>query len=130
MTTIELPTQSEQPLPAGYRQGLISAITVLLGFSLLFLRFVVFEPASGPWTRLGAISASLVSVSTIVQLFALWRALQPADDKIRVYTVTVRWFVAGILILGASLAVDAVTSVVYGQWASPMQTTIPTNANP
>jgi hypothetical protein len=27
------------PLPAGYRQAIVTAITVLLGFSLLFLRF-------------------------------------------------------------------------------------------
>jgi len=34
-------------LPSGYRQGFIPAITVLLTASLLYFRFVVFEPASG-----------------------------------------------------------------------------------
>ena len=35
--------------PPGYRQGLITAITVLLGFSLAFLRFWGLE-AAGQWT--------------------------------------------------------------------------------
>ena len=30
-------------LPVGYRQGVITAITVMLGFSLYFLRFWNFE---------------------------------------------------------------------------------------
>jgi phosphotransferase system glucose/maltose/N-acetylglucosamine-specific IIC component len=35
------PTPERQPrsLPQGYRQGIITAITVLLGFALTFLRF-------------------------------------------------------------------------------------------
>ena len=31
------------PLPPGYREGIITAITVLLGFSLAFFRFWGFE---------------------------------------------------------------------------------------
>ena len=37
------------PIPQGYRQGIVTAITVLLGFSLTFFRFWGFE-ASGDWT--------------------------------------------------------------------------------
>ena len=32
-------------VPDGYRQGLITAITVLMGFSLAFVRFWSFEAA-------------------------------------------------------------------------------------
>jgi hypothetical protein len=35
-------------LPTGYRQGIIPSITVILGFSLGFLRFWDFE-AEGKW---------------------------------------------------------------------------------
>jgi hypothetical protein len=100
-------------LPTGYRQGFITAITVVLTASVLFFRFVVFEPASGPWTPWGAICASLAGISIAVQLFVLWRALQPADERIRVYTVTLRWFAAAILLLIASLVADTVASVAY-----------------
>jgi hypothetical protein len=36
-------------LPAGYRQGVITAITVLIGFSLSFICYWAFE-APGEWT--------------------------------------------------------------------------------
>ena len=51
----DAPSSSEQKsdLPAGYRSGAITAITVILGFSLLFFRSWVFElPGDGPWTFL------------------------------------------------------------------------------
>jgi hypothetical protein len=101
----------EKPLPAGYRQGLITAITVLLGLSFVFFRYLVFDTTSGDWSHPGEVSAVLAFASISVQLFALWRALQVADDKIPVYNVTVRWFVAGVLLLGASLAVSAAISL-------------------
>ena len=43
------PAQQRTPLPPGYREGIITAITVLLGFSLTFFRFWGFE-AEGQWT--------------------------------------------------------------------------------
>jgi hypothetical protein len=44
------PPAPDLVIPNGYRQGLITSITVILAFSLAFLRFAAFEPASGPWT--------------------------------------------------------------------------------
>ena len=35
--------KSQSPLPPGYRQGVISAITVVIAFSLLFMRYWGFE---------------------------------------------------------------------------------------
>jgi hypothetical protein len=103
----------EQPLPAGYRQGLITSITVVLTASLLFFRFVVFEPSSGPWTKWGMACAILTGVSLLAQLFTLWRALQPIDEQIAVYKVTLRWFASAVLLLISSLAADTVASLVY-----------------
>jgi hypothetical protein len=45
-TTDSEPKRQPSSVPQGYRQGLITAITVLLGFSLAFLRSWGFE-ASG-----------------------------------------------------------------------------------
>jgi hypothetical protein len=46
------PQRQHRPLPEGYRQGIITAITVLLGFSLALFRFWGFEtPGSGPRDR-------------------------------------------------------------------------------
>jgi len=97
------------PLPAGYRQGIISAITVMLGFSLLFLRYWTFE-AEGKWTIASFIAAVLLALAVTLELFALWRSLQPEDDDEPVYRVTLRWFLAGIVSLLVAVVLAALTA--------------------
>jgi hypothetical protein len=79
-------------IPPGYRQGFITAITVLLTASILYFRFAVFEPGSGDWSPLGVVAAVILGISTCIQLYTLWRALQPHDERIWAYTATLRWF--------------------------------------
>jgi len=106
------PTAEAAPksLPNGYRQGVITAITVMLGFSLYFLRFWNFE-APGDWTVLSATAALLLLFSIVLQLVALWRSLQVADDSEPVYRRTLQWFLAGIVsaLLGVAIASFAFT---------------------
>ena len=97
------------PLPAGYRQGIISAITVIIGFSLLFLRYWSFE-AEGEWTIASFVAAALLALSVTLDLFALWRSLQPEDDDEPVYRVTLRWFLAAIVLLLVSVLLAALTA--------------------
>jgi hypothetical protein len=92
-----------RPLPNGYRQGIITAITVLLGFSLLFMRFWSFE-APGRWTVPAIVAALLLGVSIVLQFVALWRALQVADDDEAEYRKTLRWFLSSAVFLLLSLA--------------------------
>ncbi len=99
------PTQGAHvpvPLPAGYRQGVISAITVLLGFSLLFLRYWDFE-AEGEWTVAAVVATTLLALSILLQFVALWRALQPRDDDEPVYRATLRCFLGSIVALLAGI---------------------------
>jgi len=97
--------QQSRPLPVGYRQGLITAITVLLGFSLTFLRFWGFE-APGQWTFLAVISTGISVVAVVLQLVALFRSLRPEDDAESEYRKTVVWFIASaaVLLVGLLLA--------------------------
>jgi hypothetical protein len=90
------------PLPQGYRQGLITAITVLLGFSLSFLRYWGIE-APGTWAPLSAAAALAVVTAILVQLLALHRSLRVADDEEGEFRKTVRWLLAGALVLVAGL---------------------------
>src|ERR1700722_17382633 len=96
-------------LPPGYRQGFITAITVTITASILFLRFVVFEPASGDWTRPGALCAVLAGLSILMQFSTLWRALQPEDEKFLRYRRPLR-FLASVFVLIGSLVVDTYAS--------------------
>jgi heme A synthase len=96
------PSHRRTPLPAGYRQGVISAITVLLGLSLLFLRYWGFE-AEGDWTVASIIATVLLALAVALEIVALWRALQPRDDDEAVYKITLRWFLASILVLLAGV---------------------------
>ena len=107
---IETAQAAPKGLPNGYREGVITAITVMLGFSLYFLRFWNFE-APGAWTGLSVTAALLTLVSVALQLVALWRSLQVADDSEPVYRRTLQWFLAGIIagLLGVAIASLAFT---------------------
>ena len=81
----------QRGLPTGYRQGVISAITVVLGFSLVFLRFWGFE-LEGNWDATSVASAVVIGISILGQLVTLWRSLQLEDDVPVEYRKTLRWF--------------------------------------
>ncbi len=100
-------------IPQGYRAGIITAITVLLGFSLTFLRFWGFE-APGKWTLRSVISTGTLVVAVGLQIFALFRSLQLEDDEAREYRKTVAWFIASAvaLLLGLLLAVVEFSGVM------------------
>ena len=94
-----------RPLPQGYRQGIITAITILLGFSLAFVRFWAFE-APGEWTLRSLLSTVALVVAIVLQIYALFRSLRIADDDEREYAQTVRWFIASgvVMLIGLMLA--------------------------
>ena len=95
-------SRSRTSLPQGYRQGIITAITVMIGFSLAFFRFWSFE-ANGEWTRKSFIAAAGLTLALALQIVALFRALRVEDDTVSEYRITVRWFVASVVILGGAL---------------------------
>lgn len=92
------PEEPPRPLPQGYRQGIITAITVLLGFSLTFFRFWGFE-APGSWSARSVVAAAILILAIGLQIVALYRSLQLADDDEREYRKTVRWFVSSAVVL-------------------------------
>ena len=96
-------TAPRTPLPVGYRQGIITAITVLLGFSLLFVRYWDFE-LPGAWTVSSAIAAVLMALSIALQMVALWRSLQIKDDDEHEYAKTLRWFLSSAVVLLIAVA--------------------------
>src|SRR4029434_3988588 len=71
--TLSTPERQHRPLPEGYRQGIITAITVLLGFSLALFRFWGFE-APGEWTSRSIIAAGTMIIAVLLQIVALVRS--------------------------------------------------------
>jgi hypothetical protein len=102
-------------IPSGYRQGFITATTVLLTASLLYFRYAALESGSGDWTPWGVVSVVILSISICIQLYTLWRALQPDDEKILVYKITLRWFAAAVFLLVVSFVANVVASLAYGE---------------
>jgi hypothetical protein len=94
------------PLPAGYRQAIVTAITVLLGFSLLFLRYWNFE-LPGAWSASAIVASLLLAVAIILDIGALWRSLQVKDDDEVEYGKTLRWFLFSTILLLLSLLTSA-----------------------
>jgi hypothetical protein len=98
---------SKPALPQGYRQGLVTAITVFLGFSLSFIRFWNFENP-GQWTWIGAVPAGVVAAGIIVQLVALYRSLTLQDDEPSRFAATVRYFFGGIVVVVVGVVVATI----------------------
>lgn len=112
------PSPQDEPVrytPDGYRSGIITAISVLVGFSLAFLRYWGFD-APQSWSWHYAISTALMLASMLMQLVALFRSLQVEDHEIAHYRITVRWFVWGVvvLVLGLVFATAEVAQGTHG----------------
>lgn len=103
------------PLPTGYRQGIITAITVLLGFSLVFLRFWGFE-LPGAWNVSAEVAAALAALAVVIQMVALWRSLQIKDDDEREYKKTLRWFLSSMVLLMMSLVFSYLSFLRIVKW--------------
>ena len=88
----------------GYRQGVVTAIALFSTLSIAFLRFWSFEAPVWTVPSLGA--AVLTGTGIVLQLVALFRALDVRDEVVPRYRVTVRIFFVGvvIVIIGATIS--------------------------
>jgi hypothetical protein len=93
-------------LPQGYHESLVTAITVLLGFSLYFVRYWGLENP-GDWSRSGAFTLSVAVIGVVIELVALFRSLDVRNDEPLAYRRTVRIFFVGVMtfIVGVLLSI-------------------------
>jgi cytochrome b subunit of formate dehydrogenase len=94
-------------IPDGYRQSVTTAITVSLGFSLTFLKIFWALERKGGWSATEVASELIIVVGIILQVAALFRALNVLDNQIARYRSTVRCFQAGAVavIVGVLISV-------------------------
>lgn len=102
-----------QVVPSGFRQGIITAITVLLGFSLAFWRFWGLESPGG-WSLLSVFAAAALLGAVALQIVALFRALRIEDDEVAEYRQTVRWFIGSAIALLVGLAAAMIDAALTG----------------
>jgi hypothetical protein len=105
-------------LPAGYRQSVVTAITVFVGFSLAFLRFWGIENP-GDWTFRAIVSELVVGAGAVVQLVALFRALDIRDDNPARYQRTVKIFAIGVLVVLAGVVASILVAASGDGSATP-----------
>jgi len=103
--------QQHRTVPVGYRQGLITAITVLLGFSLTFLRYWSLE-MPGEWTAQSIVATVALCVALLLQIIALARSLRLEDDQPREYRRTVLCFTTSTAVLMLGLLLVAIEYAV------------------
>jgi hypothetical protein len=100
-------------LPVGYRQGLITAIALFLSLSIAFLRFWSFE-APGSWTPASTGAAILTGAGIVLELIALFRALDVRDEILSRYRMTVRIFFWGIVIVIVGATISSIVLAIEG----------------
>ena len=100
-------------VPGGYRQGLVTAIALFLSLSIAFLRFWSFE-APCFWTPASTGAAILTGTGIVLQLIALFRALDVRDDVVSRYRVTVRFFFTGVVIAIIGATISAIVLAIEG----------------
>ena len=100
-------------VPAGYRQSVVTAIALFSTLSIAFLRFWSFE-APGSWTLASIAAAILTGAGIVLQLIALFRALDIRDEALPRYRVTVRIFLAGIVIVIIGATISSIVLAIEG----------------
>ena len=106
--TSSKPAEARKSLPNGYRQGIITAITVFLALTVALFRFWVFE-APGLWKPIPLLAAVFIFVAVVGQTTALMRSLRIDDDDEPEYQKTVRWLLYSVIsaIIGLIIAAFA-----------------------
>ena len=85
-------------IDAVFRNGSLTAISVVVGFSLSFLtRWAGFP---GPWHTVDLIALPIMVVGIVAQIAALARLLSVQSLLLRTYNWTVTVFLIGLVLVG------------------------------
>jgi hypothetical protein len=79
------------------RNGLITAIGIVLGFALAF--FGTWSMASGEWQRADIVRGLVLGLGIVILILPLYRSLAPYVQTVKRYEGTVKLFVSGITLL-------------------------------
>ncbi len=98
---------AEERIEATFRNGSLTAVSVVLGFSLSF--FNRWAGLPGSWTRSDLLAVLAISLGVTLQIVAVARMLGVRSLLLRHYNRSVRIFLVGLawVAVGVALAVGA-----------------------
>ena len=105
---------SEPRMEPTFRNGSLTAISVVLGFSLSFLNRWAALP--GTWTRSDLVAVMAISFGILLQIATVALLLQVGSLYLRRYNRAVAIFLLGLAFVAAGVALAIVGDVIgYGQ---------------
>ena len=104
-TAVEAPREPPARIDATFRNGSLTAISVVLGFSLSFLNRWAALP--GPWQRTDLAAVAAISLGIVAQVIAVASLLSTRSLGLAYYHRAVVVFLVGLacVALGVALAI-------------------------
>ncbi|MGO4524784.1 hypothetical protein AB4097_07950 [Microvirga sp. 2MCAF35] len=93
--------EERQRVDSTFRNGSITAIGVVVGFSLGFLSR--WSALPGEWTHSDLISVALIALGLALQVKALADLLLVSSLQLKRYNRSVRFFLAGLILVGLGI---------------------------
>lgn len=101
-------------IDATFRNGSLTAVGIVLGFSLSFVNAWVSSPL--PWSRTDVLVIVPLVAGIMLQAFAMARLLSPDSLVLANYTRARIAFLAGLMAMAAGIAIALTLDVLgYGQ---------------
>ena len=104
------PDVAEPKIEATFRNGSLTAISVVLGFSLSFLNRWAGLP--GAWTRGDLIAVAAISSGIILQIVAVALMLPVRSLALRRYDRAIGVFLVGLVLVAVGVAIAIVGDIV------------------
>jgi hypothetical protein len=99
-----------ETIDSTFRNGSITAIGVVVGFSLQFLSRWASLP--GDWSRSDLAAVAMIAIGILLQVKALAGLLSLESLKVRRYRRAVRFFLWGLAFVGAGVVLAVFASVI------------------
>ncbi|MFX0202057.1 MAG: hypothetical protein ACFFCW_38590 [Candidatus Hodarchaeota archaeon] len=98
-------------IPDSMRQGIITAIALILGFAFTFITLWAFEP--GEWERWDAIPAVPLVVGIGFLVYALFRVIDPSHLDDEYFKASRKWFLVGVLVFFGAVILSLIVEAIF-----------------